>query len=307
MPFETISQKLRDSMLALRHDSGLWRRFAYAGAVQFPEWFRRYAPPVVGTMFYAGQGDTRRAVTYNQSRLLDVPETSLRAHQGAQRVFAQFAHCLTDSLEMMGRPERDFEREYVDRAHFEQARARGRGVIIVTAHTGNWEVGGRLLGHLHGVRTTMVMADEVNAAARTYVESLRQRSGMDVLYTSRNDPTTAVTLLHRLRNNENVAVQIDRPPPSETVIETRMLGARWPVPIGPFRLAQASGAPVLPIFLRRSGYRRYVFTVSEPIDVPRSRNALDLESSAQQAVTALERFVRTYPDQWFHFRRLPSD
>lgn len=293
---------------AFRHDGVVWRRFAYKGAAEFPEWFRRYSPPYVGTAVYLALSATRRTVVHNQARLLGLRPDSLAAQHAAQRVFSEFAHCLTDALEMSGKPERTFEREYVDSRHFFSAIAGNRGVILVTAHTGSWEVGGRLLTLNHKVRTTMVMAKEANSGARGFVDELRKKSGVDVLYASGNDPSTAITLLSRLRDNEVVAIQIDRPPPSTKVITTRLAGAPWQVPEGPFRLAQASGAPVIPVFLRRSGYRRYTFTLAEPIEIARRARPDELQAAAQRATTALERFVRIHPDQWFHFTRIgPPD
>ncbi len=286
---------------ALRHDGVMWRRFAYKGAADFPEWFRKYSPPYVGTGVYLALPDTRRAVVHNQSLLLGLPADSLAAHLAARRVFAEFAHCLTDALEMSGKPGRLFEREYVNSKHFFDGIAKKRGVILVTAHTGSWEVGGRLLRLHRDIRTTMVMAEEVNSGARGFVDELRKKSGVDVLYASGNDPSTAITLLSRLRNNEVVAIQIDRPPASAKVITTRLAGAPWRVPEGPFRLAQASGAPVIPVFLRRSGYRRYTFTLAEPIEIARRATPDQLQAAAQRATDALEGFVRTHPDQWFHF------
>ena len=289
-----------------RHDGVMWRKFAYAGAAEFPEWFRRYTPPLFGTAFFMAVPRARDAVIANQARMLGVQPDSLAARRAAHKVYTQFAHCLTDALEMSGKPDRLFAREYVNVHYFQQSRARGRGVILVTAHTGSWEVGGRLLKLTRDIRTTMVMAKEANSGTRSYVDDLRKRSGVDVVYASGNDPSTALTLLTRLRANEIVAIQVDRPPPSSNVIETRLFGARWIVPEGPFRLAQASGAPIVPVFLRRSGYRKYTFHLERPIEVGRQRTAETLRDAAQHVTTALETFVQTYPDQWFHFEPIPD-
>ena len=59
------------------------------------------------------------------------------------------------ALEMSGKPERPFAREDVNWCYLEEARAMGRGMILVTAHTGSWEVGGRLLAEYRGIPTTI--------------------------------------------------------------------------------------------------------------------------------------------------------
>lgn len=306
-PFDALDSlrtAAREQLAALRHDGVIWRRFAFAGTAHSPEWFRRGVPPIIGTGFFLGAKKTREAVVHNQALLLGVPPDSLAAHLAGRRVLGEFAHCLTDALEMAGKPDRPFERAYENVRHFTDAIAGGKGVILVTAHTGSWEVGGRLLKLSRDVRTTMVMAAEVNAGARAYVDELRKRSGVDVVYASGNDPSTAITLLSRLRANEVIAIQIDRPPPTEKILETTLAGVRWNVPEGPFRLAQASGAPIIPVFLRRSGYRRYTFSLTEPIVIPRRATPEQLKAGAQQATDALEAFVKRFPDQWFHFAKV---
>jgi KDO2-lipid IV(A) lauroyltransferase len=291
---------------AVRYDGLLFRRMAFAGATRFPEWFRRGTPALFGEMFCELLPEAREAVERNQARLLGLAPGSPEARAAARAVFVEYAHCITDAFEMAGRPSREFEYACVDEHYFEEARARGRGLVLVTAHTGSWEVSGYLLSQRCGVPTTLVMAAEPNEGARAYAERLRRRGGVDVVYASGHDPATALTLLSRLRKNEAIAIQLDRPPASATVVEARLCDLAWPVPEGPFRLAQAAGAPVVPVFARRAGYRRHMLTMCAPIDVPRRGDPDALRHAAQQAVSALERFVRAHPEQWFHFASMPA-
>jgi lauroyl/myristoyl acyltransferase len=289
-----------------RHDGVFWRRMAYAGAAHFPEWWRRYTPGAFGALFFAALPRIREIVTTNQARMLGVAPGSRAARRAARALFVEYAHCLTDTLESAGKPAREFEHEIVGREHFVNAMARGRGVVFVTAHTGSWEIGGRLAAKDHSVAITMVMAEEPDPAARAYVDGLRRRAGIEVVYASGHDPSTAITLLSRLRAGSLVAIQIDRPPPSRaTVIQTRFFDTAWPIPEGPFRLAQATGAVVVPVFLRRTGYRRYAVMVEPAIEVAARRDPNALHEAAQRATAALERFVRAHPNQWFHFLPLP--
>ena len=199
------------------------------------------------------------------------PATLVAARRAAHRVYTHRSrYCLTDALlRCPETPDRTVRTASTSISTISSSHGRGAAASSWSPPT-PWqlasEVGGRLLKLSQDIRTTMVMAAETNAGTRPYVDDLRRRSGVDVVYASGNDPGTALTLLTRLRANEVVAIQVDRPPPSATVIETRIFGARWPVPEGPFRLAQASGAPIVPVFLRRSGYRKYTFHLERPID-----------------------------------------
>jgi KDO2-lipid IV(A) lauroyltransferase len=85
-----------------------------------------------------------------------------------------------------------------------------------------------------------------------------------------------------------------------------LLGAPGAVPEGPLRLASAAGAPILPIFCARSGYRRYRVDVRPPVFLPRRPTERELDEAAQMLASELGRFLQAYPTQWFDFRVDPG-
>jgi KDO2-lipid IV(A) lauroyltransferase len=111
----------------------------------------------------------------------------------------------------------------------------------------------------------------------------------------------ALPLVHHLKRGGVVAVQLDRGAPSGRELTVELFGRPFRVPEGPFRIAAALGAPILPLFARRVGYARYALRVSPPIRLSPEARREDLENAARVAVSAMERFVREYPTQWFHF------
>ena len=68
------------------------------------------------------------------------------------------------------------------------------------------------------------------------------------------------------------------------------------------RFAALTGAPIVPVFVARTGHRRYNVVASAPIQLDRSASGADLDAAAQELASRLEAFVRTRPTQWFHFR-----
>ena len=68
------------------------------------------------------------------------------------------------------------------------------------------------------------------------------------------------------------------------------------------RLAQLTGAPIVPVFSARTGHRRYAVHVHEPIDVPRHADTRAIGAAAQCLADALGEFVRAHPTQWFPFQ-----
>src|SRR6266545_1917472 len=92
-------------------------------------------------LFHAGL-PVRRAQEQNLARLLDQPiGTTIRAR--ARESFEHFALALCDFLRLEGVGPQTLARSVEVRGgeHFEAARASGRGVILLSAHLGNWEWG----------------------------------------------------------------------------------------------------------------------------------------------------------------------
>lgn len=303
--------RLRDalpaSLLELRRvDHEFWRRFAYYGAAEMPEWWRRYSPSVFGALFAALLRDKRALVASHQATLRGLAPGSLAAQRAAVETFAQYAECLTDGLELAGRPERPFEVVGEHPEALDEALANGSGAVLLTAHTGSWEVAGQgLLAHRER-KVTMVMAEEPDAAARRYADELRTRWGVEIVHAGGKDPSTALTLVSRLRAGGVVAVQCDRVPKALGTLAVRVCGRLFAMPEGPFRLAQASGAPLVTAFTRRAGYRRYAVHLGGPFRVPRRASPEELLAVAQRAADKLGAFLAAWPAQWFHFGPWPE-
>jgi lauroyl/myristoyl acyltransferase len=116
------------------------------------------------------------------------------------------------------------------------------------------------------------------------------------------DPLSALPLVKHLRDGGVVALQIDRAPRGVRTRAVRLFDQPGTVPEGPLRLAILTGAPIVPVFVARTGHRRYEVVASAPIRLERSSGTDVLDAAAQELASRLESFVRAHPTQWFHFR-----
>src|SRR5262249_132964 len=105
-----------------------------------------------------------------------------------------------------------------------------------------------------------------------------------------------------LRSGGVVALQIDRVPPGLRARSVMLFGAPGRVPEGPLRLAMWTGAPLVPVFAARTGYRCYEVVVHDPIRIARSADEAEVDAAGQRLADAMQRFVQAHPTQWFHFR-----
>lgn len=282
-----------------RHDSALWRRAADAGITHGPRAFVKHAPPLIGLGIGVLLGRQRRAVRKNLRRALGERGAIVELGDVA-RVFASFASCLTEGiLVAKGRSERLVGLCASDENYSEAAKL-GRGVIIATAHTGGWQAAGPILRSLHEADVIVVMARERDERAEAIMADARDRSGVRVVHVG-TSPLDALPLLSHLRRGGVVAVQIDRLPPGMRGRKTTLFGEPSVVPEGPLKLASVSGAPIVPVFTRRTGYMRYEVTSHPPVYLSKRPTEGELDEAAQSISTAMESFLRANPTQWFHF------
>ncbi|CAN94124.1 hypothetical protein predicted by Glimmer/Critica [Sorangium cellulosum So ce56] len=259
----------------------------------------RHSPPVFGVLFAAALPEVRRRVEQNlrrvrgpRSRLVDLLDSSA--------VFAAYGSCIAEALLLASDRGYTVARRSRGVEHYHACAAAGRGVIIVTAHTGGWDIAGQILGAVHPAGVMLAMQRERDAEARAIQDAARQRAGVQVVHIG-DGPLDALPLLKHLQRGGAVAMQIDRAPPGMRSREVTFLGGRWRAPEGPIALAAMSGAPILPVFTHRLGFLDYEAVVAPPIRLARRATEEERDAAAAEMMGALERFVRAHPTQWFHF------
>ncbi len=287
---------------ALAHDAAFWRKLARLGAARGPEWWVRYSPAFFGVAAAVAVPQARRRVQSNLVRVRG-PRNPLRDVIDVARTFATYAGCLAEVLSNDSKNERRATAVLRGDHNITTARARGKGIVLVTAHTAGWEVLGPLLQrrNRHNLDVVMVMKPEADEAARKLHDGARLAAGNKVSHVG--DPFASLELLRELRKGSIVALQLDRVPPGMKTRAVTLFGQPDVIPEGPLRLAAVSGAPLFPMFSARTGYREYVVDARPPssyLVVPRTRHAR-LDAIAQQLADELARFLRAHPTQWFHW------
>jgi len=183
-------------------------------------------------------------------------------------------------------------------ANIEQCLAAGNGLIVWTAHLGNWEFASRLL-EMHGrpVNVARVVEDKpAEITLRNLMASERLK-----IVDLRGGAAATIELLQALRRNEIVAMQGDRVYQRHSA-DVRFFSQPASFPLGPFLLSQVSGAPVLPGFVIREGWLRYRACMGGPIaPVPAEDGDAGLHRALEDAVRFLEKTLTTHYDQWMNF------
>jgi lauroyl/myristoyl acyltransferase len=289
---------MNEKALPRREQSAFLRRMAHWGALEGPKALLRFSPKPIGAAFGLALPDVRRRIVSNLRRVHG-RRGALREQLDAVSTLANYAACFAEA--MAASREGAAPRVNVTGASLlHEALARG-GVVLVTAHVGPWELTAQLLGQDLAADVVLVMQPEPNAAAGELQDRWRGERGLRVLHIGAH-PTDALPLIAHLKQGGVAAMQMDRVPPSGRVLSVTLFGAPFDVPEGPFRLAALSGAQVVPVFSRRTGFFEYELTVGEPIGLGRRPSEAELLAAAQRAADTMQAFVRQSPTQWFHFQ-----
>ena len=179
--------------------------------------------------------------------------------------------------------------------------ARGKGLILITAHFGNWELLARR-AILEGFAVTVVARQGDDPQFNALTDWLRANGGYEV-HARGASPRL---LLQRLKQNKIVAILPDQK--SDDVF-VPFFGKLAGTVAGPAVLALKTGAPLVPMFCPRLPDGTYQVVIGPEINTQPTGDArADTQRIMADINRAVEDMVRQYPDQWLwlHDRwRLP--
>ncbi len=267
-----------------------------------PPWLRYSAAAFGGTLWWAADPGRRRNAWTNYAAALDLPEDDPRVRRVVRQAFANYGRMLADFL-LMGRLAPDEVRAMVTisgREHTDAALSLGRGAILALPHMGSWDFAGAIAS-IWGYRIAAVAESFPGSLDQAVVET-RSAHGLEVIPLNRS----AVRAINAvLDDNGMVGLLCDVP--HGPGVDVRFLGRRAVVPSGPAAIACRRGAPLLPVYSRRTGTMRYHIHVDPPIQPPAEERCRGKEAVAevmQQVIDRFEVFIHEHPDQWYAFRRI---
>jgi predicted LPLAT superfamily acyltransferase len=183
--------------------------------------------------------------------------------------------------------------------------AEGKGLVLVTAHVGCWQVAMRALDLLDRP-VHMLMRREDGDVDRQWHEHAGVERPYRII-----DPGGylggALELAAALRKGEVVCIMGDRVFGSERhIVRTAFLGAEAAFPVSPYLVAAAAGAPVAVMFSAKTGYRTYGMTVAAVLRRARRARASAeaFRGDVERVAAALEGYVREHPWQFFNYHDL---
>lgn len=248
--------------------------------------YRRFAPH-------------RREIVF-QNLLPAFAGDRVAAGRAMRSMFTEFAFKLADLWRYEGGvTAADWFVDWNGWEFFAAAEARGRGVLFVTPHLGNWELGGPFMARL-GCKLLVLTQAEPDPRLTAMRQTSRARWGIETLVVGEN-AFAIVEIIKRLQAGATVALLVDRPP-AATAVNVKLFGRDFAASIAAAELARASGCAIVPTFIVREagGYRAQILP-----EIAYDRAAIGNREErirlTREILRAFEPAIRQYAAQWYHF------
>ncbi|MGE5300446.1 MAG: lysophospholipid acyltransferase family protein [Acidobacteriota bacterium] len=188
--------------------------------------------------------------------------------------------------------------EIIGTEHFLRAREKGRGVLVITGHCGNWELNALAVAK-RLVNLNIVARPIDNPYLNWLIERTRRKYGSSVIYKR----GALKRILSALKKKEIVAILMDQSVVSSEGVVAEFLGKKDYTMKTPAVIALKTGSPVLPAFIKRTN-GGHVIEIGEVIE-------LDGSADAEEAVLLntvnfskrVEDYVRRNPAEWLWIHR----
>ncbi len=261
----------------------------------------------VTVLIYYGWISKRHVTIENMAQILGTTTSDPRARRLARVSWRNFGRYISDFIYMPNTTREAIVARLKDTTPppgayglVDEARAAGKGVILVSTHFGAYDVAGIAVAN-HCPLYLIVETIKDPRMDKMWQEQ-RRDLGMDVLRIEK----TPRQILRVLQENGVVAVAVDRPMPPGEGVPITFFGRECWVPGGIAQIALKSGAAILPGYcIYDEDYSPTYYLGAGPIIYPETTSDKkgDAVRLTQRMFTALEEQIRARPDQWAMFRR----
>jgi KDO2-lipid IV(A) lauroyltransferase len=243
------------------------------------------------------------AILGNTAQVLGLKPAHARVERTAHEMVRQHARAWVDFFWYGQRPVEEALAQFaslegMDR--FDAVLAEGRGAILLTAHAGNFELGGILL-RSQNLKVHAVYKPDRFAAVERLREGMRAQGGVVGIPVDGVGFST-LPLVRLLREGALVGMQGDRDF-SLNGVPMPFFGRDVPFPRGPWELAAMTGAPIITSFFYTDEERRFHAHFGEPIRIggARGERMEAIQTGMRAYVADLEALIRRHPSQWYCF------
>lgn len=202
------------------------------------------------------------------------------------RLYHGKGNALIDSIEVRGMD------------NYNAARAKGKGIIFLTGHCGNWELVALAYSRLFKDSMSVVARRQNNPYLNTMVEKMRMHYDNRVIYKDQ----AMRNMISVIRKNGTIGLLVDQTVFPEEGVLIPFLGRTGWASKAPSLLARKTGVVILPAFIHREA-GRHVVTINPPCTFEESGGEGFEAEDAKKYSGYIERFIIAHPTDWYWVHR----
>lgn len=222
--------------------------------------------------------------------------------QIAKDCFVFMAKSGVELLFLMDRPELLKKRvEIIGKDNLDNALSKGKGVILASAHFGNFPLMMVRLS-LEGYKTAAIMRPMRDSRVENFFESDRERLKIKTIYSFPRN-TCVNNTIQSLRSNELVFIPLDQNFGTGGVF-VDFFGRKAATATGPIVLARRTGAAIIPCFIIRQKDDTHKIVFEKPLELEEGKDDKeDILINIQKLTVIIESYIRKYPAEWSWIHR----
>jgi len=262
-------------------------KFLHFMPIRFDLWLGR----CFGRLVYCLSGKRKRITYSNLKAAFSGEKTPRQIKRITKNVYRNAAQTFAEILSMT-----KFDKKYIykyvdviDEERIEKASKNPKGMILVSAHFGNWELS-TVTSVMHGYPLYLLARDQKMVRLNELLNLLRETKGNTVIRKGM-DIKNIFRVLHE---GKSLGILADQNAGMNGEL-IDFFGRPASTATGPYRFAQKSGAWILPAFIHREKGPYHKLILEEPLMIGRDD---DIIPYMQKYNNLLEKHVRNYPDQW---------
>lgn len=261
----------------------------------------RLADGIGALAYYVVWPERRKALAHlsiafgNEKSPADLRRIARRSFAHLARNFVEFANFdkVADRL--------DRYVELDDRSGIDRCLEKGKGLIWVTGHLGNWEVLASYFSRYERYKVNVISRRAYDQRMQRQLVHMRAENGVKTI--ERGAPRATREIIRTFRDNEVFAVLIDQDTKVQGVF-VDFFGKSAFTPLAAASLAYRMDAPVLVGFIERLPDGRHRISYSGPVPLPRTGDAdEDVRQATAEFTRRIEAQIRRVPEQWVWMHR----
>lgn len=170
----------------------------------------------------------------------------------------------------------------------------GKGAVIATCHSDNWELMGGAFAQ-YGISLVGVAKKQKSSGMDKFINEYRTLIGMHITY-----KTGVREMYQMLAEGWFIGLIMDQDTNRHDGVIVKFFDEPTNYMPGAASMSRFKDVPVFPAFMHRNEDGTHTLIVQPPIYVNKTKNKReDIKQTTQQLAALIEEHIRKYPEQWF--------